>query len=109
MYQHSVSERLRTYSWFQPGSVKFNMLFCKYSCIPLTCLGQVLIIPGLKSYAECVCQQSQTVFNWFNGFLILSLNTKGCFGGGENEVRLRTGHAGVREAQRVQTPRGPDH
>ena len=31
--RHSISERLRTYSWFQPGSVKF-ILFCKYSCIP---------------------------------------------------------------------------
>ena len=30
--RHSISERLRTYSWFQPGSVKF-ILFCKYSCI----------------------------------------------------------------------------
>ena len=30
--RHSISERLKTYSWFPPGSVKF-MLFCKYSCI----------------------------------------------------------------------------
>ena len=29
-----ISERLSTYSWFQPGSVKF-ILLCKYSCIPL--------------------------------------------------------------------------
>ena len=33
--RHSISERLITYSWFQPGSVKF-ILFCKYSCIPLS-------------------------------------------------------------------------
>ena len=33
--RHSISERLSTYSWFQPGSVKF-ILLCKYSCIPLT-------------------------------------------------------------------------
>ena len=32
--RHSISERLRAYLWFQPGSVKF-ILFCKYSCIPL--------------------------------------------------------------------------
>ena len=32
--RHSISERLTTYMWFQPGSVKF-ILFCKYSCIPL--------------------------------------------------------------------------
>ena len=32
--RHSMSERFRTYSWFQPGYVKF-ILFCKYSCIPL--------------------------------------------------------------------------
>ena len=32
--RHSISERLTTYLWFQPGSVKF-ILFCKYSCIPL--------------------------------------------------------------------------
>ena len=33
--RHSISERLRTYLWFQPGSVKF-ISFCKYSCIPFT-------------------------------------------------------------------------
>ena len=32
--RHSISERLRTYLWFQPGSVKL-ILFCKYSCIHL--------------------------------------------------------------------------
>ena len=31
--RHSISERLRTYSLFQPGSVKFSLL-CKYSCVP---------------------------------------------------------------------------
>ena len=30
--RHSISERLRTYSRYQPGSVKF-ILFCTYSCI----------------------------------------------------------------------------
>ena len=35
--RHSISERLTTYLWFQPGSVKF-ILFCKYSCIPLKSL-----------------------------------------------------------------------
>ena len=28
--RHSISDRLSTYSWFQPGSVKF-ILLCKYS------------------------------------------------------------------------------
>ena len=31
---HLILERLSTYSWFQPGSVKF-ILICKYRCIPL--------------------------------------------------------------------------
>ena len=33
--RHLISERLSTYSWFQPGSVIF-ILLCKYSCIPLS-------------------------------------------------------------------------
>ena len=32
--RHLISERLSTYSWFQPGSVKC-ILLCKCSCIPL--------------------------------------------------------------------------
>ena len=32
--RHLISESLSTYSWFQPGCVKF-ILLCKYSCIPL--------------------------------------------------------------------------
>ena len=40
--RHSISERLRTYLWFQPGSVKF-ILFCKYSCIPLSSKLKLLI------------------------------------------------------------------
>ena len=35
--RHLTSERLRTYSCFQPGSVKF-ISFCMYSCIPLRAL-----------------------------------------------------------------------
>ena len=40
--RHLISERLSTYSWFQPGSVKF-ILLCKYSCIPLISLIIILI------------------------------------------------------------------
>ena len=41
--RHSISERLSTYSWFQPGSVKF-ILLCKYSCIPLISIVEKTVI-----------------------------------------------------------------
>ena len=61
--RHLISERLSTYSWFQPGSVKF-ILLCKYSCIPLKALSN--IVEDRFKLVELWCLCCIMMFRWIN-------------------------------------------